>query len=95
MEGSVEKIQRFLLEGELLEIERELAKVKHWNKQLLIIRIMIYIFRQEVKNGSSPTVFDYSLDLSVLADHFVRLKLYVSRNARIILIRFMYPGDMK
>lgn len=79
MEEQVQKIQTFLLEGELLEAERELAKVKQWNKQLLIIRIMMFVFRKEVENGSAPTVFDYSLDLNVLVDHFVRLKIYIRR----------------
>lgn len=89
MNTQTDQVRTLLAEGELLKIESVLSQVKKWNKELIVMHVLTQVFRREVENGISPTVFDYSLDLDELVRHFVRLKLYVRR------LEFDMPDDLQ
>lgn len=74
-----EELSLLLLQGEVVEIEKRLKKIRYWGKDLAVLYILLHIFRLEVEKESSTTVFDYSLELDELVDHFIKLKLYMRR----------------
>lgn len=89
MNTQTEQVRTLLTAGELLQIENILSRVTDWDKELVVMKVLTQIFRWEVENNISPTVFDYSLDLGELVRHFVRLKLYVRR------LEFDMPDDLQ
>lgn len=89
MSEQTEQVRTLLAEGELLQIENILSGVTQWNKELIVMHVLAQVFRREVENSITPTVFDYSLDLDELVRHFVRSKLYVRR------LEFDMPDELQ
>lgn len=74
-----EEIQEYLLQGDFVRAEEILHGLSHWDKELTILNLMMKIFRMEVECNAPCTVFDFSLELNELAEHFVKLKLLLRR----------------
>lgn len=76
-----EEIQELLIRGEMRAAEEKLEQVpeSEKNKHMFMLQVLFNVFHTETKNHLSETVFDYSVDLTVLYEHFVRLKLLVRR----------------
>lgn len=72
-------IQNFLREGEILNVERILSEEKEWTKELIILNVLLKVFRKEVEKNVPHTVFDVSLELNELVEHFVHLKVLIRR----------------
>ena len=85
----IHQIKLLLHKDKIPEIKKILSQVKEWNKELLVVNVLVQVFQKEIENGISPTVFDYSLDLDVLIQHFIHLKLYVRR------LDFDLPPDLQ
>lgn len=76
-----EEIQKLLTRGEMRAAEEKLEQIpeSERNKHMFALQVLFNVFHTEMKNHLSETVFDGSVDLSVLYEHFVRLKLLVRR----------------
>lgn len=79
MESVIRKMQELLLQGDILQLQRELSKITIWTKELKALQILAQVFSLETQNHVENTVFDYSLDIYALTEHFVKLKLYLRR----------------
>ena len=74
-----EKIARLLELGELLAIEQLFSSVKVWTKNLVVLSCLVKVFHIEVENNVEFTVFDYSVKLDELSEHYIRIKLLLRR----------------
>lgn len=76
-----EALGRLMKEGEILRVEQLLESMpaEWYGKTECILSACIRVFRQEVENDVSTTVFDMSQDLSDIEAHYVRLKYYMRR----------------
>jgi hypothetical protein len=74
-----DKIYDLLRQGEILEVEKALKSVQHYDEKSLILSNLVVIFRNEVSNNMPHTVFDYSTDIDELSDHYTRTKLMLRR----------------
>ncbi len=74
-----ENIYELLKQGEIIKVEEALASVQAWNEKLIILNRLVKIFHTEVESGSEYTVFDYSVNMDVLAEHFTKVKLMLRR----------------
>ena len=82
-----EKIYELLKQGEIIKVEELLDSVKEWNEKLTILSRLVKIFHIEVQSGAEYTVFDYSVDMDMLVEHFSLVKLMLRR------IEFDMPKD--
>ena len=72
-------VASMLAAGELQRLEYFLAALKTRTKKLVILKCLIDIFKEEVRNNEPFTVFDYSLDLDELVKHYMVTKLLLRR----------------
>ena len=74
-----EQIQILLKKGELLQIEKILSKAECSSVDITVLKCLVEIFHIEVQYDVAYTVFDYSVDLDELVQHFIKTKLYMRR----------------
>lgn len=74
-----EQIVKLLQSGEILGVEQVMENLPKADKELVILGQLIKVFHAEVENNVKYTIFDYSLDISLLTEHFIKLKLLIRR----------------
>ena len=74
-----QELQYHLYNGNITEIENIMNNISKYDKKLIILKILLFIFHQEINAGANFTVFDYSLDFDELAEHYVETKLLMRR----------------
>ena len=68
-----------LKKGELEQIKYLLNTLKFETKKSAILKNLIIIFEEEVRHNLPVTIFDHSLDLDTLVEHYVITKLLLRR----------------
>ena len=84
-----EQAAKLLEVGELAGLTDLLNKVRVKTKKLVMLEHMIDIFNEEVKHNTVYTVFDYSLNLDEVVNHYMATKLLLRR------FDFDLPGEAK
>ena len=73
------KIRSLLLEGEILELEKELDNAPSLSVELKILKTLVKVFKVEIQNNIEHSVFEYSVDFDTLVWHYKKIKSLLRR----------------
>lgn len=73
------QLERWLSEGDIAQISRELTAEKKESKITALLKCLIRIYYVETENGVENNVFHYSRNLKELTEHYTKIKLLLRR----------------
>ena len=77
--GLKQQIATELENGDFISAENLLFSTDKWDFELSVINRLFKIFRLEIENNCTKTLFDYSTDIDILIEHFTQVKLLIRR----------------